>query len=634
MKTTIWITVLGATAIAQSLPVPTSGNVTLPLEDYNHLTELAAHPPKPDPTPFPHILKSAYLNLRVNPESVSGPIQIEGEVFAKGDRKVPLLTGMIVLDAQQRGRDLPLQQENGTHSALLTGPGEFAVTLDAAVPLTIETGRASFSLPVPAAGAARLTLSVPGDQTQVVITPGIITARTSQNGQTTIEATLVPGQTANVWWASRLNSSAAQAAPKEIRFLSEVRTLVSVSETDLVLAALAQVTVVQGEPAEFRLQAPEGYELTGASGATLLSSDLQTNVVVLKVTDSTVRTHEFLVTLVKANTNATKAEVPLLSFENTRRETGEVLVEGDGAMELTASEKGGLRRMDLKEASLYLRSLSRATLQAAFRYQRRPAETPALALEWVRFADSRVLSAVAQSAEITTLVTSEGRSLTEVKLNLKNQSQPFLKVQLAAGASILSSEVAGEKVKPVEGADGSRVPLLRPGFRPTGAYSVSFVILLPESPFAKKGAASLAVPKMDLPIAQMNWEVFLPQQFKVANFSGDVAPAHWFSVQGEDAISVASLDSALLAEVGNPGPGQFGGVVTDESGAIVANAKVTVTQGGRTYTAITGSNGRWILQGVPSGPATITVQSPGFQTNSVRNFAYSNERGSDLKQRH
>src|SRR5262249_40983490 len=121
MKTTIWITMLGAIAMAQIPPVPASGNVTLPLEEYNQLTSLATRSPKPDTTPFPHILKSAVLNLKVNAESVSGPIQIDGEVFAKGDHKVPLLTNMIVLDAQQRGKDLPLQHENGTHSALLTG---------------------------------------------------------------------------------------------------------------------------------------------------------------------------------------------------------------------------------------------------------------------------------------------------------------------------------------------------------------------------------------------------------------------------------------------------------------------------------------------------------------------------------
>jgi hypothetical protein len=98
-------------------------------------------------------------------------------------------------------------------------------------------------------------------------------------------------------------------------------------------------------------------------------------------------------------------------------------------------------------------------------------------------------------------------------------------VDLPAGASILTAEVAGEKVKPVLGADGSQVPLLRAGFRPTDAYMVSFVFLHAGAPFAKKGDAELVLPKMDLPIARVEWEVFLPDQYKVADFGGDALPA-------------------------------------------------------------------------------------------------------------
>jgi hypothetical protein len=107
----------------------------------------------------------------------------------------------------------------------------------------------------------------------------------------------------------------------------------------------------------------------------------------LKIGTVDARSHQFLVSFAKSNTEP-KAEIPLVIFQGAQRETGEVLVEGDGAIELTATERGGLRRMDLKETSSYLRSLARTPLQAAFRYQRRPAELPAVALEWIRFPDS------------------------------------------------------------------------------------------------------------------------------------------------------------------------------------------------------------------------------------------------------
>src|SRR5881398_718445 len=309
-----------------------------------------------------------------------------------------------------------------------------------------------------------------------------------------------------------------------LRFLSDVKTLVSVSEADIRIVALADVTVVQGEPSQFQIEVPVGFEITGATGASIESSEFESGVLTLKVTGPAQRNHQFLISMGKSIA-ATKADAPFLSFKGAQRETCEVLVEGAGTIELTAAEAGGLKRMDFKEMNPYLRSLARFPMQAAFRYHKQPNEKPALAFEWTRFPDSSVLAAIAERAVVTTLVTTEGRSLTEIRLTIKNQAQPFLKVALPAGASILSAEVAGEKVRPVQGPDGNRVPLLRPGFRPTDSYTVSFVFMHSGAPFAKKGGADLSLPSMDIPIDLLKWEVFLPEQYKVKDFGGDVVAA-------------------------------------------------------------------------------------------------------------
>src|SRR5208283_5225161 len=187
-----------------TLPLPNSGNVTLPLEEYNRLVELAAKPPKmPDAPPLAYSIKHADVKLRVENDGVRGTVELDGEVFHKGVTKVPLTTGMTILDAHQNGKGVPLQQENGTHVALLPGPAEFSVALETGLPVRIEAGRASFTLPVPAAGSVQLALVIPGDHTVANINPGLITSRKSENGHTAIEATLVPGQPANIWWATR-----------------------------------------------------------------------------------------------------------------------------------------------------------------------------------------------------------------------------------------------------------------------------------------------------------------------------------------------------------------------------------------------------------------------------------------------
>ena len=628
MKTSFLVVLLLCTVVMaeekSTLPLPVSGSVTLTLDEYNRLMELAAKPSKrAEIAPLPYSVKHADVKLRVENDGVRGTVQLEGEVFRKGVSKVPLTSGMTVLDAHQNGKGVPLLQENGTHMALLAGPGDFSIALDTGLPLRVEAGRASFSLPAPAAGSVQLTLVIPGDHTFANLSSGLITSRKSENGHTTIEATLVPGQPANLWWATR--ETVTPAVPREMRFLSDAKTLLSVSEAEMRVAVLADITVVQGEPTQFQVELPAGYEVTGVTGATLDSTETQAGVLTLKVNAPSRRSHQFLISMERSISGA-KADAPFLSFKGAQRETGEVLVEGAGTMEITATEGGGLKRMDVREANPYLRSLAHFPAQAAFRYHKQAGETPNLALEWVRFPDGSVLAAVAESAVVTTMVTSEGKSLTEVRLVLKNQAQPFLKVSLPAGATILTADVGGERVKPVQGPDGNRVPLLRPGFHPTDSYTVSFVFMHSGAPFAKKGGADLSLPSMDIPISLLSWEVFLPEQYRVKDFGGDVIAANRVPqpFREEDAMNAqrtrdAELSNQLKLEAP---PGQMAGYVTDPSGAVVSNTRLTITSdNGAARTVTTDAQGRWSIAGLPSGHFKAKAEMAGFQS-SIFNLNY------------
>ncbi len=637
------------------LPLPASGNVTLPLAEYNRLIDLASKSVKTlEPPPNNYTLKSADIKLHVSSGNVLGTVALDGEVFLKNATKVPLASGVTVLSAQREGRPLPLLQEGGLTTAVLPGAGEFAVTLETGTPLVTEAGRASFNMPVPSAGSVKMTLVVPGDRTNVRINPGLITARSSSGGQTTIEAALAPGQPATIWWTTREREVVAPVAPKEVHFLADVKTLVSVNESDFRITALADITVLQGQPARFVVDIPAGYEVTNASGATVSTSEISKGELIVYLNNGSQRSHQFLISMERPFAGA-NIEAPFITFKNSQRESGEVLVEGAGAMELTAKEGGSLKRMDVKEINPYLRALARSPLHAAFRYHRQPNQTPTLALDWKRFPDSDVLAAVAERAVVTTLVTSEGRSLTEVTLTIKNQAQPFMRVDLPPDESILSADVAGEKVKPVQGTDGSRVPLLRANFHPNGPYTVSFVFVHSGSPFARKGGSELSLPKMDVPISVMEWEVFLPEQYKVKDFGGDAIAMNEYPAAndvgsgggvgiggGIGAGSAGGVGSGVVLM--NPGVvdgdyinrngslgGGIAGTVIDPAGAVVqgAQVKVTTVGNGASWTAITDASGRWLIYGVPSGEVRIDISVQGFKTASLRGTSHEAGRRED-----
>jgi hypothetical protein len=629
MKAIILIFLMTIVAVGQQrntaldAPLPASGGpgtVTLSLSEYNRLVELATRKAKtPDGVPLPFVLSHAVFKLRVEKQTLIGTVEIAGSLLQKGPVKTPLTTGLTVLEAKQAGSPLPLMQEGSSHSAILIGPGPFAVSLGVAAPLTIEAGRASFTLPVPLASSAALSLELPGNHANVRVEPGLVTSRTTVNGNTVVEAALEPGKPARIWWTTR--EIAAPVAQRAVRFLSDVKTVVSVGDSQMRVTALCDLTVIQGEAAEFKLPLPEGFDFTTASGNTLESKEVSGNTLILRVLDPTRRNHQFLIALERMN-RETKVDAPLLTFTDAQRETGELLVEGVGAMELEATESGGLRRIDVREAGAITRSLSHFPLQAAFRYNRRATETPKLQLEWRQFLDADVLAAVAERATVTTLANAEGRTLTEVSLRVRNHAKPFMKVDLPAGAQLVTAEVEGERVKPVSGADGSRVPLLRTKLDSSKAYTVSFVYLSSGARFAKSGSYDMGLPKLDIPVNMLTWEVSLPERLEVKQFGGNAlaaellpaAIANNFLMDGVETVDDVTRSWTEI-DISSLEPGQIGGIIVDPLGAVITGAEITVnnTQTGMTLTTRSGGDGHWMVAGMQPGSVRITISVPGFK---------------------
>ena len=254
MKATILILLMTMAAVGQQrnttldvpLPAPTAaGTVTLSRGEFDRLVELASHKGKqPDSAPLPFVLSHAVFKLRVEDQTLVGTVDIDGSLLEKGPVKTPLTTGLTILEAKQSNSPLPLLQEGPNHAAILNGPGPFAVSLGVASALTIEAGRASFILPAPLASSATLSLDLPGNHANVHVEPGLVTSRTTDNGRTVIEAALEPGKPARIWWTTR--EIAAPVAQREVRFLSDIKSVVSVSDSQLRLTALCDLTVIQG----------------------------------------------------------------------------------------------------------------------------------------------------------------------------------------------------------------------------------------------------------------------------------------------------------------------------------------------------------------------------------------------------
>jgi len=602
-----------ATFTVQAQERGPAGTVTLSRTDYDRLLDLANRQPRPaDRAPLPAALTRADIRARVSGGTVRATMMVDGEVFQSGTVKVPLIANATLLDARSGDRPLPLISEGNSHVAVVSGPATFSAALEWGTAVTTGPGKGSFLLPVPPAGSATATFDMPGEQSDLRVSPGLVLRRTSANGRTVVEAALDPGTATQVWWSARENGPVA--APREARMLSEVKTLVTIGDVDVRLLSLVDLTVVQGEPTEIDVRLPAGYELDSITGASLERSEQQGQRLLLFVSTPSRRRHQFLLNLERSSGGGSfKLETDFPTVPAAQRETGEIAVEGLGTLEIASDDIQGLRRMDVREVDQSLTSVARQALLSAYRYQRTNTGTPTLALNVTRFPDAGVLAAIGERAVATTLVTTEGRALTEVVIWLRNRAQPFMKVSLPPGASMLSVEVAGATAKPAEGADGMRVPLLRPGFRPDGPYIVSFVYLHSVAAFAKKGDMHMNLPRMDVPVSVVEWELFLPDRYRADRFTGSAIAA---------ALAYDSVTAAPLATPPPPDPiaaglavpGQIQGRVVDHTGAALPGATIVVQVAGQRRTAVTNAAGQYTIHGLPSGPMSVTGSLQGFKT--------------------
>ena len=635
------VAILAATsAFAQDAraPLGVPGTVTLSRGDYDRLVDLASRPRSgTDQAPVAAALTRAEIRVRVDAAAARATMRLDGQAFRQGVSKLTLIGNAVLLDARMDNRPLPVAAENGTHVAFVTGPSTFSATLEVGSPLTFTPGRATFVLPVPNAGAATATIDVPGEQADVHLSAGLILRRSSANGRTTVDATLTPGTQTSVSWSTH-EAAPATAAAHDVRVLSDVKSILSIGDAEMRLISLLTATVITGEPSQITISIPAGYEVASVSGASLERSETEAGGIVLHLSDPSLRRHQFLLSLERAQGGGSfKYNTAFPAVRGAQRETGEIAVEGAGTIDVTSPDAPGLRRIDVRELDPSLTSVAHDALMAAYRYQVTSEEPPMLAIDVHRYADAPVLSAVAERATATTLVTVEGRALTEITLWVRNRAQRYMKVDLPQGASIVSVEVAGSPAKPVEGADGSRIPIVRAGQPKDDLYSVSFVYLHAGTPFLKKGDGRMTLPKMDVPIDVIEWELFVPEQFKVDRFTGNLIDASLVSLASPGVlggIPGASYGGVAGGVYQPPRPlllapqyGQIAGVVVDPSGAVIPGAQVTVVNGNYRQTLTTDANGNYIASNVPSGAVTITTELAGFKpSRKTVQFAQTGQR--------
>ena len=206
---------------------------------------------------------------------------------------------------------------------------------------------------------------------------------------------------------------------------------------------------------------------------------------------------------------------------DVERETGSVAITTAASLQLNAkSASDTLRRVDEAELSAADRSLIARAVVLAYQYT---GDQYDLSVDVKRYAEERVLEAVADRTQITSVLTEGGEMLTQASFMVKNNEKQFQRFQLPNDAKLWGCYVNGQPAKPERDGDWVLVSLPRDVNRDQ-TFAVDIMYAQTNGALASTWSKTLDLkaPRTDVPNTYAEWQIFVPPTLRLSDFGGSM----------------------------------------------------------------------------------------------------------------
>lgn len=502
-------------------------------------------------------------------------------------KTVPLVgEGAVLVSAEVDGAAIGVTTRSGYHVWLTQKTGEVVVHMKILVPPRGPRGSIEYDLVTPRTPVTSFSCRFPVAGLEPRVDDTVRSEVTSDDDGTTLTATLRPTTRIHLVGFRDLGDSAGTQA----RVYAESLNLLSVDDGALELFSEIKYTILYAGTKRFDVLVPPGLTVVSADGRGAFRYELEERddgTLVRGETAYPIR-DDYAVSL-RLRRETTKGgerfRVPLPKNLGVERDAGWVAVEVPGKMRLEEASRGeGLSAIDTRQLPPELVRSSVSPILRAYRYT--TAEAP-LELAVTRLPERDIASESIDRVDASTVVSREGVALTELHLTLRNRLRPGLALTLPASAEVRSVLLDGAPTKPSRDQAGR---LLLPLKRSAGTASsltpidVQLVYEEHQSSFGWIGSHALGLPALELPVAVVEWRVYLPADHRYGAFDGDVGE---YYTDGRWSQAVVTDDGG---DDGGGGDGDLDGafdegapsVETAETGAMPV--RITLPTAGRQVT--------------------------------------------------
>jgi hypothetical protein len=499
--------------------------------------------------PVDALIHSAALRLTLGDGVMLVDGTVDVEVLREGWTIVPLfdgplaLRGVAVVGEGEAAR--VSQTARGAPGLLLRQAGVHRVSLSYAVAVDARMGPKSVAVPMPLAAAVEATLVVDGRvedvtaQGAVLVRSAVLRAARGDESAVTqhVLAVHAPREFVLQFVARRPLSGVQPLAmepvpgsdvpgsatgpgealpppppPKPARYRSTAALDVAVEPAAVRTTVRLELTIHDAPLEQVELDPLPEWELVKA----LLEGSDEPLRVEAAAEGLVVRfpypvEERAVVTLLLERTNERKLEraaAPAVVVHGAYRQEGEIGFRLDSTIEGSADEVEGGSAADPSEVRLP----GGAVAQFAFRFHRVPYAV-GMAL---RYHEPRaVLTAAVERALIRVVATADGKTVVDAAWRMLNSRHSYLAVTLPAGVEPWGAFIDGRPVQIGQRTDRPQVALIalpRPEQAPgiPAPFTVELIYYAKREPFDDFADWSLELPRVDVPVAVLDVETWLP----------------------------------------------------------------------------------------------------------------------------
>ena len=556
--TSFLIALLLGTAHANEVP---ADRVTMTLNEFLQLYESSkTRPDKPEKAPRAFALSRARYDGRVviedgEPVSAVFVATMTVEVLKEaGWSRVPLLdAGVAVQRARIGGQDAPVVLEDGAYVLVTDKRGRFDVELEFAVSVKTDGGSSGFSFPLQPSGATSMTLAVP---TEVDLDFTVANSRLEQDKvqgtNRVVEATLPATGSLAVSWQREINKDDAKEAA---RLYSEVHTLVGIGDGLVRATATVNQTILFAGVDALKVAIPKDYTVLDVKGNGLRDWSIDAaGVLTAELNYEAEGAYQLVIELERV-LDGTEVAAPIVKPLGVERSKGWLGVQAIGALEIQDKNVTNASPVDVRTLPATILGVTGTPVLLGFKYI---GDTASIPLQVNEHEEVDVLVTLVDQAEATTMFTIDGRRLTSVRYQVRNNRKQFLRLKMPPGAELWSASVAGRAVQPAQSSGQLLLPLVRSQASGGALAAFQVEVVYVESGTAPdasgKGSFTGELPTADAPTTYVAWTVYAPWDAKVGKKAFDGSLRHVDSlsrpVRTEDALQFYD-QNAPMQQAGN-----------------------------------------------------------------------------------